>query len=160
MFLQNGFDGYITKPVDSNELNLVLNDFILNKKPREVVEAARKEQREIKLKENTLEQNLAKKSDVEKFISMDAKKAINILEDLYTRIHNLDEDGIDQFNVTVHEMKSALANIGEKELSGIARKLEKAGINLNFDYLYAETPVLISGLKSLIAKLKQGEHVR
>jgi signal transduction histidine kinase/CheY-like chemotaxis protein len=32
MFLQNGFDGFISKPIDSRELNTVLIDFIKNKK--------------------------------------------------------------------------------------------------------------------------------
>jgi len=32
MFLANGFDGFISKPIDSRELNFVLNEFIRNKK--------------------------------------------------------------------------------------------------------------------------------
>ncbi|MCL2269832.1 MAG: ATP-binding protein, partial [Treponema sp.] len=43
MFMQNGFDGFISKPIDSRELNLILNDLIRNKKPPEVIEAARRE---------------------------------------------------------------------------------------------------------------------
>ena len=156
MFFENGFDRYISKPVDLHELNLVLNEFIRDKKPPDVVEAARKEQHDKEQENNVSGQNVAKESGVDNILAIDIKKAIKILEDLYARIHNLDEDGIDQFNVTVHGMKSALSNIGEKELYSKARKLEKAGINLNFDYLYTETPVLINGLKSLIANLKPG----
>jgi len=37
MFLQNGFDAFITKPIDTRKLNAVLKDFIRDKKPRETV---------------------------------------------------------------------------------------------------------------------------
>ena len=35
MFLQNGFDGFISKPIDSRELELMVNKFIRNRKPPE-----------------------------------------------------------------------------------------------------------------------------
>jgi len=43
MFIQNGFNGFITKPIDSRKLDAVLNEFIRDKKPPEIVEAARRE---------------------------------------------------------------------------------------------------------------------
>jgi len=33
MFAQNGFDGFISKPIDFNELNIILNKFIRGKPP-------------------------------------------------------------------------------------------------------------------------------
>ncbi|MCL1997748.1 MAG: ATP-binding protein [Turicibacter sp.] len=42
MFLQNGFDAFISKPIDTSHLNSILNRFIRDKQPVEVVEAARK----------------------------------------------------------------------------------------------------------------------
>jgi len=44
MFLENGFDAFISKPIDSRKLNSVLKDFIRDKQPPEVLEAARQEQ--------------------------------------------------------------------------------------------------------------------
>ena len=46
MFLENGFDAYIPKPIDTRELNTILNDLIRDKKPPEAVEAARREKQE------------------------------------------------------------------------------------------------------------------
>ncbi|MCL1832213.1 MAG: ATP-binding protein [Oscillospiraceae bacterium] len=43
VFLKNGFDFFLSKPIDSRELNNVLNEFILKRQPREVVEAARRQ---------------------------------------------------------------------------------------------------------------------
>jgi signal transduction histidine kinase/ActR/RegA family two-component response regulator/HAMP domain-containing protein len=39
MFIQNGFDAFITKPIDTRKLNAVLKDFIRDKKPPETVNA-------------------------------------------------------------------------------------------------------------------------
>jgi signal transduction histidine kinase/DNA-binding response OmpR family regulator len=41
MFLKNGFDGYISKPIDIRQLNITLNNLVRDKYPSETVEAAR-----------------------------------------------------------------------------------------------------------------------
>jgi signal transduction histidine kinase/CheY-like chemotaxis protein len=41
VFLENGFDGFVSKPIDTRQLNSVLNKFIRDKYPAETVEAAR-----------------------------------------------------------------------------------------------------------------------
>jgi CheY-like chemotaxis protein len=42
MFLLNGFDDFISKPIDIRQLNMALNKHIRDKQPPEVLEAARK----------------------------------------------------------------------------------------------------------------------
>jgi len=150
-FLQNGFDGFIPKPIDSRELNALLNNLIRDKKQPEVVEAARREQR----KENTITtfENL---NSNELFV-LDAENALNTLEKLYAKIDTLDDAEINSYIISVHGMKSALANINENELSAIARKLEQAGEERNFAVMLSETPVFINAIKSLAAKLKPVE---
>jgi signal transduction histidine kinase/DNA-binding response OmpR family regulator len=41
MFLENGFDAFISKPIDIRQLNSLLNKFVRDKHPAETVEAAR-----------------------------------------------------------------------------------------------------------------------
>ena len=43
MFLANGFDDFISKPIDVRQLNAVLNKLIRDKQPPEVLEAARRQ---------------------------------------------------------------------------------------------------------------------
>jgi CheY-like chemotaxis protein len=43
IFLGNGFDDFIAKPIDIRRLNVVLNKLVRDKHPPEVVEAAKKE---------------------------------------------------------------------------------------------------------------------
>jgi PAS domain S-box-containing protein len=160
MFLQNGFDAYISKPIDSRELNILLNDFIRNKKPPEVVEAARMEQNEKNKKgKNPTAQGTANASEVEKFFVGDAKSAVNTLENLVPKIGNLNDEEAQLYNTTIHGIKSALANIGENELSGIALRLEQAGKDRDIGVMSNETPALVKALKILIEKLKPAEGI-
>jgi CheY-like chemotaxis protein len=151
MFLKNGFDGFISKPIDSRELNFVLNDFIRNKKSPEVINAARQEHHE-NVQQGT------KISEIRMFFIRDAENAVSILTDFYDRIDTLSDDEIHLYTTVVHGMKSALANIGEKDLSLVALKLEKAGDSRNLAVLSGETISFINELRSLIEKLKLEEE--
>jgi len=157
MFLQNGFDGFISKPIDSRELNLFLNDFIRNKKTPEVVEAARREQREMEtVNSDTQIHDMDYLSEMNNFFIHDAKNAVNILRSLNKKINSLDDTEIGLYTTTVHGMKSALANIGENNLSDSALKLEQAGVRHNFLVMSSETGTFINALESMIAEVRPG----
>jgi len=157
MFIKNGFDGFISKPIDSRELNHILNEFIRNKKPIELVKAARREQQK-KLansgseNQNTL--NSGVNSAMAELFILDAESALNTLENLYKKINDLGNEDISSYIITVHGMKSALANLGEKKLSDIALNLELAGENRNLAELVKLTPAFIASLRSTIEKYK------
>ena len=159
MFMKNGFDGFISKPVDSRELNLFLNDFIRNKQPPEVIEAARRGQNEISAAFDDAEKrfNAQRSREMAELFIQDAEKAVKILKDLYMKIHEMTSEDLNLFIVTVHGMKSTLANMGEKELSGIAFKMELAGEDHDFNVLSNLTPVFLKSLDAHIAKYKQEE---
>jgi len=54
-------------------------------------------------------------------------------------------------------MKSALANIGEAELSACAHKLEQAGRNRETAAILAGTPAFLEGLRAAIERIRPGE---
>ena len=151
MFMSKGFNGFISKPIDSRELNLVLNDFIRNRQPHEIVEAARKLQREGK----TDSMSEAEKRLIIAIVN-DSERALKIIEEMFLRINKLSEDDKKLFTVTVHGLKSAFMNIDESDLSAVAKKLEIAAKD-DINVLIKETPVLIEGLKSLISRYKHEE---
>ena len=166
VFIENGFDGYISKPIDSRELNSLLNDFIRNKKPTEVVEAARLEQNKKMLKKKNIISEKGSQSDIEKFFKIDAENAVNVLSDIYKKLQSvesctkrsqtgvLDDTDMETYVVTVHGMKSALTNIGEAKLSAAAIRLEQAGIERDLELMVGETSVFLDALRALIHKLK------
>ena len=163
MFLNNGFDGFISKPIDLRELNSSLNNLIRDKHPQEVVEAARRQMKQektvtsaVKNTPNTAELPASSKSDFLRAIVQDIEKTLAVLEDLLPKIKNnsaLPTD-INLYTVIVHGAKNVLLNIGETELSAAAFKLEKAGHAGRIKEISTDTPSLMSELWSIIEKHK------
>jgi len=157
MFLKNGFDGFISKPIDSRELNLMLNELIRNKKPPEIVEAARQEMAQLKKNQESAQQQPPKThidSELKKAAIHDIENVLAVLGDKLPRISTGKAD-LGLYATTVHGMKSALANIGEVQLSAIALKLEHAAKNNETDTLLDETPDFMKSLYSLLDKLNK-----
>jgi HPt (histidine-containing phosphotransfer) domain-containing protein len=61
---------------------------------------------------------------------------------------------ISAYTVTVHGLKSALANIGETELSATAGKLEQAGRDHDADLIKNKTREFSAALKTAVEKIK------
>jgi|GEM_PF-1050406 len=74
-----------------------------------------------------------------------------------TELENFNNDGTDirTFTVSIHGIKTALANINEKELSHAALQLELAGRINDTDYIFAELPLFIERLRTLTQKLNE-----
>jgi len=146
MFLANGFDGFISKPIDSNELNNILIELIRNRKLKQ------------ELKQG--EKGLAIESgELAAAAVLDLKNAIVVLEKILPEINENSVGGSDMelYITTVHGIKSALANIGENLLSGFALKLEQAGNSGNTAVITAETKEFINALRLLIERLERLE---
>ena len=154
MFLENGFDNFLPKPIDSRELDLILIEFIKDRKPPEVVEAARRMPAVGRLgwQSQACSGEDTKGAGIKYFFVRDAENAVKNLENTA-----ISDSEMESYIITVHGMKSALANIGEKELSGIAFNLEDAARRRDLELLTNETPSFIHALKSLVAKLKSIE---
>ncbi|MCL1959954.1 MAG: ATP-binding protein [Spirochaetes bacterium] len=157
MFLTNGFNDFISKPIDTRQLNETLNKLIRDKYPSETVKAARY------LKENHIKNytrglsNVLTNQNMAKIFARDAEKAYDILEAIHTNNYRRDND-IQMYIINSHAMKSALANIGETELSSAARRLEDAGRNKNIDIMIYETPAFLKSLRTVIEKIKPKEN--
>ena len=152
IFLQNGFDDFISKPIDIQNLNFVLNKFIRDKQPPEVLEAARKQMANMAADAND-EQPQTNPLLIESFIH-DARKTIAILEDLYQNEDFKTDAKLKSFTVTVHGMKSSFVNIGELELSESAYKLEQAGNEKNIEFIKTSIPEFLNNLHALLKKLE------
>jgi PAS domain S-box-containing protein len=153
IFFANGFDDFISKPIDIRYLNVVLNKLVRDRYPVETVEAARRLKANMKNDSNDQSKLSAKKELVKVFIK-DAQKAVGILETICQK--DMNED-IQSYIIIVHSMKSALANIGEAELSSIAGGLEEAGRERNILLISEKTPAFLAALREVIEKLRPEE---
>ncbi|MCL2765321.1 MAG: PAS domain S-box protein [Treponema sp.] len=158
IFLQNGFDDFISKPIDVRQLNFILNKYIRDKQPPEVIKAAYKE---ASRQMNETDSSDAAQAQIdslmlESFIR-DARNALVIMEELKPLIQDSSfEEGenLRRYITAVHGMKSSLSNIGETELSDAACKLETNGRNRNIDFIKNSTPGFLDGLRALLNKLE------
>ncbi|MCL2807887.1 MAG: ATP-binding protein [Coriobacteriia bacterium] len=150
VFLANGFDEFISKPIDIRLLNSLLNKLIRDKQPPEVIEAARRQAEEAgaSLPQACAQQAIDPRI-VEVFVR-DAQKTIKALEELCKKGDYEDEGNLRNYVIYTHGIKSALANIGEMGLSAIALKLETAGRGGKVELLRLETPSFLKALKDAV----------
>ena len=181
IFLGNGFDDFISKPIDVRQLNTVLNKFIRDKQPPEILEAALQQAAAgaggtqgtgslvsgehdgtALLPEdpnNSGEQSPCAPALDPQFAAIfarDALKALAALEEISEKGDYKDEDDLRTYIINTHGMKSALANIKEMELSGVAMKLEAAGREKRFEIIMEETPAFLASLRAFAEKLVPG----
>jgi signal transduction histidine kinase len=135
IFLANGFDGFISKPIDIRELNASLNKYVRGKRLIEVTEAQQ------------LDPELAK------IFIRDAEKTIAVLQEYEAR-NSYQSDDLKMYILNVHALKSALANISEIELSSFAKDLEQAGREQNIAFISEQTSTFLGELRTLVSKLK------
>jgi len=148
IFLENGFDDFISKPIDIRQLNVVLDKLIRDRQPPEVIEKAR--QKKTEDVKHALQQPMG--PGIAEIFVRDAEKSVPVLE---TALHNnFQKNDMHNFIIHVHAMKSALANIGETELSAAAAKLEQAGRDENIDIMTTVTPGFIDALRVIVEKIK------
>ncbi|MCL2456411.1 MAG: ATP-binding protein, partial [Defluviitaleaceae bacterium] len=153
MFLSNGFDGFISKPIDSRELNLCLIEYVRDKYPQEIIDAAR-------INTGKIQAAPINKTDILKFFISDAENTMKVIEETLAQIRDGTEpDNAEKFVVAAHGLKSALANIGETRLSDIALELEQAGDARDFSLISKTAPRFLDALQTLVARHKPAQKI-
>jgi HPt (histidine-containing phosphotransfer) domain-containing protein len=92
-------------------------------------------------------------SDLAEIFIRDAKKAIVLMEAIYANKFRRDDD-LSIFVINIHAMKSALANVGEANLSADAAILEQAGREKNINLILSEIPSFLEMLNAVIKRLE------
>ena len=149
IFLSNGFDDFISKPIDVRQLNTVLNKHIRDKQKPETIAAARQslEISDTDKSKHTINPRFAYA------FARDAAKSIAALEEISGRESYSDYEDMRTYIIHVHGMKSALANIRGMDLSAVALKLEMLARDNNIEALKAETPAFIQALRSVVEEI-------
>ncbi|MCL1955928.1 MAG: ATP-binding protein [Fibromonadales bacterium] len=156
ILLSSGFDDFISKPIDLRQMNYVLNKFIRDKQSEEVIAEARQKYNVSKI--NPYEIDLKANPDLLVAFVRDAKKKIPIMGDISKNIDTATNEDLHLFTINVHAIKSALANIGERVLSDVARKLEKAGTEGNRAVISSDTGLFLENLGEVIKRLESEKN--
>ena len=158
LFLNNGFDDFISKPIDIRQLNSVLNKLIRDKQPADVIGAARQSETRQNAREQKKDMAQTPESASQNPVSAqiaaafarDALKAMAELESTVKKGKDLDAGDMRIYTIHVHGMKSALANIGMGELSAAAFELETAGRNGDIETVSDKTPAFLESLRRIV----------
>jgi len=156
VFLNNGFDGFISKPIDTRQLNATLNKLIRDKYPPEVVKAAQRNS--ASFVRHAPKKSPASDPELRAIFTRDAENAYSRIESILSNKLRRSDD-LRQYIIDVHSMKGSLANMGEEEASAFARKLETAGQSNDIPLILSETPLFLQKLKEVIEKIKPKENV-
>jgi signal transduction histidine kinase/CheY-like chemotaxis protein len=155
IFIEKGFNGFISKPIDVHQLDTILNKFVRDTQPIEVVEAARKLKAKLKNNSKKTKQSNLDEKLTDAFVR-EAEKAVIVLKKLLENNFKRQDD-LQSYIIKVHSMKSALENIYEPGHAVLAANLEKAGLQKEFNLINSETPAFIDALESLVKKYKSNE---
>ena len=155
MFLSNGFDDFISKPIDIRQLNAVLNKLIRDKQPAEVIDEARRQKNVLYASGR---HHIAIDPQLAEYFVRDGEKAYSILDNILKNNFSRSDDLL-QYVINVHAMKSSLANIGEGELSDKALELEQAGRDQNINLIIKGLPEFLISLRHVIDKLKPPDEI-
>jgi len=177
MFLKNGFDGFISKPIDLRQMNIVLNKFIRDKQSPEVIEATRQEalseksdgqnepvqQAEVKVKKSISSIEIAG-LDITKGLEQCEGDEKNYLKTLRAYAKNIrsmlglmetvTEDGIADYGIRVHGIKGASYYISANVVSKEAEILEFAAKDGNLSLIQERNPAFLVTAGNLLDNIE------
>jgi len=156
MFLENGMNGFLAKPIDTVKLNAVLERWIPKEKRKGPGPDEQKEQGP-----PMAEASEIKGLDTARGIVLTGGSIERYLKTLKVFYHDglekikelktaLETGNIPLYTIHVHALKSAASNIGAGDLSNDARDLEAAGNREDFAFIEANNSRFLASLESLL----------
>jgi len=149
MFMDNGFSGFVSKPIDPSKLDEYLMEMIFDKQKPETIWAARTNYPE-KDGDGKESSSLSVRM-VESFL-LDAKKSISVLESVILQ-EEIDDGSLRLYTIQAHAMRSALNIIGRTSLSKVAYSLEQASRNEDIPTIMSQTPKFLTALQKVVRGL-------
>jgi len=160
MFLQNGFDDFISKPIDTAKLNAVLERWLPKDKQVEAAleddggDAApdiRHDRATFSLRGVDTDMGLSRAGGSQEnylqTLSIFRGDAATKAGEMRGALKNGD---ISSFTLYAHALKSASANVGALEISERAKTLEEAGKSRDTGFINANTDGFLADLEALI----------
>jgi len=174
MFLSMGFNGFISKPINTVELDNVLNQWVRDKQSQETLRQAEEEKN---AKKNTIAENIVNETNLTssffEIAGLDVKQGIattggtetgyiDVLvvfcKDVENRLPLLqdvpDTNSLPSFVTQVHAIKSASGSIGAVKISEEAATLEAAGKAGNFALIEKSLKSFAEHLAELIKNIR------
>jgi signal transduction histidine kinase/DNA-binding NarL/FixJ family response regulator len=165
MFLAEGMDDFVAKPIDLKDITAKLHKWLPDEKivPISAEEAEKAAEEQKLLKPDIVIEGLDTKTAVDRLGSIDL--FMTVMKEYYSAIDkkseviqkHFDAGSIHDYTVEVHSLKSTSRQIGAMELADLAADLEKAGNEGNIALIKEKTATMLD----MYRKMKDilGPHV-
>ena len=156
MFLENGFNDFLPKPIETQKLNNILEKWIPKVKQKPCEKELKSDEKidliingiDIKLGMGRTGGTKNYLRTLEVFYKDGNKKIEKIMDCLKSGNYHL-------YTTHTHALKSALANIGAENLSEAANKLEIAGKQKNIDFINSQNEDFLTKLSLLLNNINE-----
>ncbi len=157
-FLECGFQDFISKPLDRKELNQLLLRWV----PEKYRQTEGKEEESKPLDPTVFQIDGVDMDTAMRYYSGDEEGFIDLLELYYMDgkhkkelLRELAQSDILHYQIEVHGLKSASANIGAMEVSALARAQENAAATGDREFIADQVPRLLGEYETLLANIGQ-----
>ena len=158
IFLKNGFQAFVSKPIEIGRLDSVIREWVRDKTIEETMEAdAGDEMGESAHTYPWLAGSHNLQKGFERF-GCNKEAFLDVLHSYVDNIpHLLDSiahvsrDDLESYGVTVHGIKGASRGIGADAVGNKAEALERAAKARDFDYVYANNLAFLEAVEQLIS---------
>jgi len=158
MFLANGFNDFLSKPIDTVKLNAILEKWLPKEKQKKAAETERESYSKADFEIDGV--------DVEKGVAAldgNLKLYMEILTAFYKSGANrideikkcLEADNYSLYTTYVHALKGASASIGAFDLSEMAKSLETADKQADFAYIKQHNPEFLNVLEVILDNISK-----
>ena len=161
MFLNNGFDDFIAKPINKDELYELLKKYA---KPGRIAEAS--EEIHMTDEEGSIDAYRMEKVDIDEALRIHKTGIKNVLElmvlfyeDGLNKVDLIrkyaDEGEFKSYEIEVHGLKSAAANIGAVDLSNEAKEHEYAAKDEDEEFVTSNYEKLAADYREVLDELRK-----
>jgi len=157
-FLEHDFQDFIAKPLDRRELNQLLLRWV----PEKYRQTQEEEEESKPLDPEAFRIDGIDMNAVMQYYSGDEEGFVELL-DLYCidgkrkteLLYEVVESDILRYQIEVHGLKSASANIGAMKVSSMARAQENAAVQGDREFIAEKFPLLMGEYENLLANIGQ-----
>jgi CheY-like chemotaxis protein len=158
MFLENGFNDFLSKPIEIFKLNKIMSKWIPQEKREKPVSTVGtfRPDRESPFRVEGLDISYGitmTGGSAERYRKVLATYCKDVLKHLELLREMPDMEGLALFTTQVHAMKSASASIGATAISTEAAKLEEAGKNDDLAFIREHLTGFCESLKRLVTRI-------
>jgi CheY-like chemotaxis protein/HPt (histidine-containing phosphotransfer) domain-containing protein len=163
MFLNAGFQAFLSKPIDINVMDAVIRQWVRDKSKEgdqavseSIIEvragSSKKSMKEIP--GINMEKAMDQLGDDEEILELTLQSFVDNTPSVLDKVRNFSEEKVADYIITVHGIKGICRNMCAEETATMALNLEQAGKTGDIDFIKKNNGALIGVVEKLIADIK------